>query len=177
MNNKSKYSVLTYLFLLLTIFVLFIFTKNVYYKIKENSSMVSTFKETLAQKQKEYDDLSKIKIDIDSWKSGIEWLEKFLINFSEDELTKYFYDYANTNNSKLRINSIWLTEWKLNEYGFKEGNIDLSVTFATEQDMIDMLNFLLNSDKYNFYIHNFEYPFGKIQWNFTVSIPLKVLYK
>jgi cell division protein FtsL len=66
MNNKSKYNVLTYLFLLLTVFILFLFTKNIYYTVKENSNIVSSLEEKITQKQEEYDKLSKIKIAIES---------------------------------------------------------------------------------------------------------------
>jgi cell division protein FtsL len=66
MNNKSKYNVLTYLFLLLTVFILFLFTKNIYYTVKENSNIVSSLEEKITQKQEEYDKLSKIKLAIES---------------------------------------------------------------------------------------------------------------
>jgi cell division protein FtsL len=66
MSNKSKYSFLTYLFLFLTIIVLFLFTKNIYYSVKENSQIVKSLNEKIAQKQADYDNLSKIKLAIDS---------------------------------------------------------------------------------------------------------------
>jgi hypothetical protein len=177
MSNKSKYSFLTYLFLFLTIIILFLFTKNIYYNLKENSQIIASLKEKVAQKQADYDNLSKIKLAIDSWKSDIKDFDKFLVKFNENEITKYFYDYANKNMWKLKIDSISLTDWKLNEFGFKEWKIDLVVSFSSEFEMIDMLNFILNSEEYNFYIHEFQYPFWNISWPFKVTIPLKVLYK
>jgi Trk-type K+ transport system membrane component len=66
MSNKSKYSFLTYLFLFLTIIILFLFTKNIYYNLKENSQIIASLKEKVAQKQADYDNLSKIKLAIDS---------------------------------------------------------------------------------------------------------------
>jgi hypothetical protein len=116
MSNKSKYSFITYLFLFLTIIVLFLFTKNAYYSVKENSQIVDSLKEKVAQKQGEFDNLSKIKLAIDSGKSDIKNFNKFLIKFDENELTKYFYDYANSNPGKLKIDSISLKEGKLNEF-------------------------------------------------------------
>lgn len=177
MENKSKYSVLTYLFLFLTIFVLIIFTKNAYYNVKENTEGLKTLKENVAQKQAEYEKLTKIKKDIDAWKTDIKDFSKYLINFSEEELTSYFYDYANNNPWKLKVESISLTPGKLNEFWFKEWSIDLSVSFATETDMTNMLNFLLESEKYNFFIHEFTFPLNKTTWVLKVNIPLKVLYK
>jgi cell division protein FtsB len=66
MENRSKYSVLTYLFLLLSIFVLFLFTKNAYYSVKENSQAVTSIKEQLAKKEEDYKKLTQIKKDIEA---------------------------------------------------------------------------------------------------------------
>jgi hypothetical protein len=46
----------------------------------------------------------------------------------------------------------------LNEFGLKEAKVELNTTFNSEKDMIDMINFLINSEKYNLYIHEFNYP-------------------
>lgn len=177
MNNKSKYTFLTYLFLLLTIFVAFLLTKDMYFEVLENSKQKELLQEKLTAKNEELQKISKIKTDIDSWKINNKQLNKFLSKFSEDELTDYFYNYANLNKTKVKIESISLTEWKLNEFWFTESKIDLTATFWQEQDMLDMINFLLTSDKYNLFIHEFSYPFGHTEGAFKVSIPLKVLYK
>ncbi len=177
MNNKSKNTFLTYFFLLLSIFVVIVFTKNFYFQVLDTTKQKEILSQTLQEKSKELEKLSKIKTDIDAWKVENIDFNKFLINFSEDQLTKYFYDYANTNVWKVKIESISLSEGKLNEYGFKESDISLSVSFMQESEMIKMLNFLLNSDKYNLYIHNFSYPLWKTNEPFNVTIPLKVLYK
>lgn len=177
MNNKSKNSLITYFLLLLSILVLFLFTKNIYYSVKENSENLASLKEQISQKNQEYDNLSKIKLDIESWKSDVKDLNKYLVNFNEPEITNYLYSYANSNVWKLRIEAINLTEWKLNEFWINEWKIDLEVSFATETDMINMVNFLLNSETYNFFIHDFNYEYWNISWPFKVTIPLKVLYK
>lgn len=177
MNSKSKYTILTYLFLLLTIFTLFIFTKNFYYDFKVNRENIKSLTQELAQKNEEYQKLSDIKLAIDSGKSDIKNFDKFLINFDEDEITNYFYEYANNNIWDLKIDSISLSQGKLNEFWFMESQIDIIASFAWEEDMINMLNFVLTSEKYNFYIHEFNYPLWNIKWPFSVTIPLKVLYK
>lgn len=177
MNNKSKNTFLTYFFLLLSVFVLVLFTKNFYQNVLETSKQKEVLAQTLSEKSSELDKLSKIKSDIDSGNVKDINFDKFLVKFSEDELVEYFYNYAKTNPGKAEINSISLKEWKLNEYWFNEAGVDLSVNFLSEQEMIKMLNFLLNSEKYNLYIHDFTYPLWKTDKPFRVNIPLKVLYK
>ncbi len=177
MNNTAKYKFLTYLFLLLSIFVVFLFSKDFYLNILENNKQKEVLAQKLEEKKSEYEKISTIKTNIDTWKVENIDFDKFLSTFSEDELTDYFYTYANSNKTKLKIESISLTDWMLNEFGLKEAKVELNTTFNSEKDMIDMINFLINSQKYNLYIHEFNYPLWSTNWQFSVTIPLKVLYK
>lgn len=178
MNNKTKHSLLTYLFLLLTIFIIFIFTKNFYTNIVENKDKIKSLNDQIKIKSDEYNKIAKIKSEIESWTIKNINFDKFLINFSEDELLDYFYTYANNHANNLKIESLNLSKWKLNEFWFNEATINLQVTFNSEQDMIDMINFLLRSEKYNLYIHDFTYPlWSDLTSPLKVKIPLKILYK
>ncbi len=177
MNNNSKYKFLTYLFLLLSVFVVFLFTKNVYTQITQNNTQKEALLQQLKDKNTEYERVSKIKSDIDSGQVTDINFDKFLSEFSEDELVEYFYTYANTNPTKLQIQSITLSPGTYNEFGFQEAKIDVDAVFATEKDILDMITFLQNSQKYNLFIHEFNYPLGNTTGPFTVTIPLKVLYK
>ena len=177
MNTKTRNTLLTYFFLLLTFFVGILFTKNFYGQYVENKNTMQTLEVNIEEKKAEYLTLSQLKQDIEAGKYAEMNLEKYVINFSEDELTNYFYSYANTNPGKVRIESLSLDEWVQNDFGFIEWNINLTATFATELDMLNMISVLINDSKYNFYIHSLSYPFGEITWPFMVDIPLKVLYK
>ncbi len=177
MNNNAKYKFLTYLFLLLTVFVVFLFSKNLYTQITENTKQKQALTQQLEEKNAQYQEISKIKSDIDSWAVQDIDFDKFLSNFSEDELVEYFYSYANNNPSKVQIQTIGLSQWAYNEFGFMEAKIDLWVTFSSEKDMLDMITFLQNSQKYNFFIHELNYSLGNTLSPISVNIPLKVLYK
>lgn len=177
MNTKTRNTLLTYLFLLLTFFILVLFTKDLYGKIVEQKNSLQTLKTDLADKQTQAEKLAQIKQEIDAGKYAQYNFEKYLINFSEDELSTFFYDYAKTNPGRVKIETLTFAKWAQNEFGFMEGTIDLSLTFATELDMLNMMSFLLTNEKYNFYIHQFTYPLWEITGPFSVEIPLKVLYK
>lgn len=178
MDQKAKYSLFSYVFILLSVFILFVFTKDFYFSVVETKEQSKTLESQIAQKNEEYKKLTQIKTDLNNPKSKTLNINKFLVKFSEDELLEYFYTYANQNIAKVKIDNLTFSEWKLNEFGINEGQIELSATFTTEQDMIDMIQFLLKSEKYNLYIHEFNYQFGS---DFTapikVSIPLKILYR
>ncbi len=177
MNNNSKYKFLSYLFLLLTVFVIFLFTKSIYWEIVQNNKQRQSLTESLQQKQTEYDKIAKIKSDIDTWNVEALDFDKYLINFSEDEIVDYFYSYTKTH-PQVSIESLGISEETPNEFWFREATIDLNLTFSSEQDMMSfMTNHILNSPKYNLYIHQFNYPFWNINWPFAVNIPVKILYK
>lgn len=177
MNSPVKYKFLSYFFLLLSVFVIFLFTKNIYSEVSQNKQEKQSILQKVEQKKSEYQALSKIQSDITAGKIKDINFDKYLVEFSEDELLNYFYSYANQNPTKIRIQSLSLQEWVLNEFGFKEGNIELNALFTTEKDMLDTMNVFLNSEKYNLYIHSFNYDFGNISGPFSVSLPLKILYK
>lgn len=176
MNNKTRNTFLSYFFLLLSFFVIILFTKNFYINFLEISKQKELLSQTLIEKNKQLEEISKIKSNIDNWNVSDINFDKFLIDFSEDELVKYFYDYTNVNKTVV-IEKISLDPGFKNDYGFTEGKIELSVVVSSEQELIKMLNFLLNSEKYNLYIHDFSYPFWNTTKPFKVNIPLKVLYK
>ena len=158
--------------------MLFVFTKDFYFEYVETKAQSQTLQQTITQKNEEYDKLTKIKSEINSPKNKDLNLKKFLIKFSEDELLDYFYTYSNDNFAKVKIDSLNFSQGNLNEFGLTQGQIDLVATFTSEADMMEMIDVLLKSEKYNLYIHDFSYQFGS---DFTgpikVSIPLKVLYK
>jgi hypothetical protein len=70
--------------------------------IKQKDALV----QQLQEKNEQYQKVSKIKSDIDSGQIKDIDFDKFLSNFSEDELIEYFYAYANNNPTKIQIQSI-----------------------------------------------------------------------
>jgi hypothetical protein len=106
MNNKTRNTLLTYLFLLLTFFILVLFTKDLYGKIVEQKNSLQTLKTDLADKQAQAEKLAQIKQEIDAGKYAQYNFEKYLINFSEDELSTFFYDYAKTNPGRVKIETL-----------------------------------------------------------------------
>lgn len=178
MNNKTKYTFLSYLFVLLTLFIVFISTKDLVINVLSTSSQLQQLELAIKEKSKEYDALLQLKNDLYKWQNEFSNFSKFLINFSEDELLDYFYTYAHNHVGTMKIESLHVSEWKINEFWLMQWDIKLQAVFQKEQDMIDLLNFLLRSEKFNLYIHEFTYPYGSITKEpIAVTIPIKILYK
>ncbi len=171
-QDNVKYTILTYVFLIITILIVFFVSTKLYTSYTEITYNKNILEQKFQESEKKYKELSDIKSKI---KDDDKEMNKFLINFSEDELTSYFYNYSK-NNPSVVINSISLSEWKLNDFWFKEWSINLSVSFDWEENMLKMLNFIINSDKYNFFITSFDYNFWA-KWPMEINIPIKVLYK
>lgn len=69
MNDKSKYSLYTYVFLFLSVFVLFIFTKDLYFSYVDNSQNQTALEQKIQEKNDEYKKLGEIKTNINSPKN------------------------------------------------------------------------------------------------------------
>ena len=180
MKNKSFYTFLTYVFIFLSIFVLVIFTKDYFYNLSALNQEIANVEKNIESKESELANLKDIKTKIESWELGANFdFSKYLINFDEHKILNFLYSYAqrSANLNRVLINSINIDEWKINDFWFREWKINMSVTFVWEEDMIKMLNFLIENDSYNLFIHDFSYPYGKTNEPFNVNIPLKVLYK
>jgi hypothetical protein len=99
----------------------------------------------------------------------------------EDEIIDYLYSYIEETNRRnwiTLIKNISISNPKKTEIWFNETDINLTLTIPNEKKLKTILLFLTSSkSKYNFFINSFNYPYGKNDWDFTVTLPLKLLYK
>ena len=175
-NQNNKF--ISYLIILLSIFILILFTKNELLNIQENIDLKNTYMSDLDDKKSE---LVKINNTKKSLTNSSEDIEKYDVKIVENEIIDYIYSYIEETNIK---NWVVLVKWltisnpKDTEIWFKETNIDLKLVVPSEKKLKSIIDFLTwAKSKYNFFIKSFTYPYGKIEWNFSVNIPLKVLYK
>lgn len=176
MNSKNKF--LSLLLILLGLLVFVIFTKTQFYNLQSNLDLKNIIKTDYTAKTGELSKLQELKKSLSAWENKD--IEKYIMEFNEDELINYFYSYAQDVSlwdGKLVIRGLNMDKGTVNEYGFNEGNISLEVRVADEGTLLSLLDFLTGKDsKYSFFIDNFTYA-NSLTWNFTVTIPLKVFYK
>lgn len=118
-------------------------------------------------------------LENDLKQSNIE-VQKYLTDFSENEIIKYIYDYIekyNKDGDIIYITDISLTDWKINDLWFRESDINISANVSNIDTMKRFLNFFVSDySKYNFFINNFTFPNDSRAWSFNINLPLKVYF-
>lgn len=175
MNNKLT----SLIILLFSLMILVFFTRDSFYTLQSNlDTQVQKTKEQ-ADKKAELEKLNKLKADLESWKNDM--INRYAIDFKEDEIINYMYSYLEETNGEsgvTLIKGVTLNEGTVNEFGFKEAKVLLDVRVSDEAAMMKFLDFLTSpKEKYNFFIESFSYPNDGIPGSFNVTIPLKIFYK
>ena len=174
MNNNSKFISLIIGFI--SIFIIVFFTITFWTGLQKSLDQKVTLESQLKTKEQEKAKLESIKKEVESGKNKD--IEKYIFQFKEDELIQYIYDFAQENQSYMSIRQVTFEEGKQNEYGFKEGRIQIDMRVGGESTMMSFLDFLTSDQsKYSFFIDSFSYPNDGLAGSYNVSIPLKVFYK
>jgi len=175
---KKDNKFISYLIILISLFILFLITLEQYKQLQHNLDKRNELNSSIKQKREQILKNDKIKEKI---QKNSQTTEKFLLEIKEDELIDYIYSYVeNTDSeeSRIEIKSINISEWKKNELWFNETNINISAVVSNENTMKRFVDFFNSSDsKYNFYIDNFTYPNDGRSGSYKIDIPLKILYK
>ena len=181
MNNQNK---LIFSFLiLLSIFIMFTFSKNLYGTFLENKDTLEVKKLESTEKEamlKKLEDLNK-KIALNN-SPEVSELKKYVHEIKEDELIDYFYSYANSSRDWswfIIIDSINFQKWSKDEYWFMEWSINLNLTVSDEQKMFQVLDFIISKNSsYKFFIDSFSFPNDlEYKWSLQLNLPLRVFYK
>ncbi|QFR38762.1 hypothetical protein A9Q91_00825 [Candidatus Gracilibacteria bacterium 28_42_T64] len=168
-NNK----IISYLIIFVSLFILFLFTKDQYLILQEKSDLKESYVLELQEKKETLDSLNKIKNEL---KKDESITKRYLNEINEDEIIEYFYSYSER--GTISIKNISLGEGKVNELGFIESKINVSARVENEAAMKEFLNFLITPGaKYNFFIESFSYPKDGREGSFNVNVPLKLFYK
>lgn len=174
---KKENKFVSYLIILISLFILFIVALNQYKKIQVNLDNNQSLKLEKEKKSEQVTKNNNIRAKI---KNDENITNKYLISIKEDELIDYIYSYVekNTIDSVIEIKGISISESKKNELWFLETDISLSVKVSDEKTMKRLLNFFISEDsKYKFFIDTFTYPNDWRTLSYTLDIPLKIFYK
>jgi hypothetical protein len=105
------------------------------------------------------------------------------MEIKEDEILEYIYSKIETDNLNYEdwaavVRNISITKGDINEIGFNEATLNLSLRLPSEQRLMDILDFFTwEESKYKFFINSFVYPKISTWSSFNVNIPLKIFYK
>lgn len=175
-NQKNKF--ISYVLILLSLFIIVLFTKDEISMIQENSDLRDSYKIQLDDKKTKLNEINEKRNMLNNSSENI---DKYDLVIKEDEIIDYLYSYieeTNRNNWVTIIKSISISDSHDTELWFKETLIDLNLLVPSEEKLKKILDFLTSAkSNYNFFITSFNYPYWEIDWNFEVTIPLRILYK
>lgn len=175
-NNKIKNLIIIFI----TIFILLFFTKQAFYNMNEllDQKEENTYK--LESVVSQLNELQKLEQDLKSWLKDSE-IKYFMQSPNRADLIEYLHNYAeDVSNSwnELFIHAITFWDVSKSELWFMEQIINLKVTVSNKNVLKALLS-KLTSDKstYRFFITDFSFKNDNRPWSYTVTIPLKLLYK
>ncbi len=196
-TNKKQLDrkILTILLILVAFSVGVLVTNNLYSEYvwlkQEASSVEAKLKELKAQNA----DLTAKQEALKTWDDKVKSeIQKYLVDFDENRILKFFYDYSSQPNKFMEITWISFDRGGKNDLWFMEWNVNLSATFRGEKAMLDFLTYINNvtpktwvaiaegdllpkNTSFKFFLPSFSYALG--QQNLTdisVSLPLRVFY-
>ncbi len=175
-NNQNK--LISYFFIVLSIFIILFLTKDSYFKLKENMDNLSEKNNEYTEQQELLKKLNLIKENKELSKT----VKPYIHEMKENEILDHFYWQVKNNSfwsGYVVLNWINLEKWSKNEYWFNEGKINLSLIVSDNHELYKMLNFITwPSLKYKFFMDNFNFSYNKDSksW-YQVNIPIKVFYK
>lgn len=175
-NNKIYW----YLIILLALFILVLFTREQFTQMQVKLDEVSINEMNEQESRNRLSELNKIQSEINQ---GDDSYENYLVEINEDEIVDYIYWQIEEENLTYNdwitiVRNLSISKWDINEIGFNEATVNLSLRVPSEQRMMSILNFLTSEDSdYKFYIDSFEYQKVSEGSSFNINIPLKIFYK
>lgn len=178
--NKKDNKFISLVIVLISLFILVIFTKNMYYTMQENLDIKNNLETDLQEKNSDLRELETLEKELKSWDKKEE-ISQFLKTFSEDEILVYLNEYVqelNSSSGAMIINGLTFKDEIQSELWFKEVWLTISAKVSDKQTLKTFLEFLTNKNsKYSFFLTDFSFPNNDKPWIFSVSIPLKLFYK
>jgi len=173
---------LAYLAILAGFFILLFFTKNIFSQMQVALDEKEGLQIELQEKE---ETLSKLNI----LQKTLEEDENILLDeihgltakFSDSDILEYLHAYASSVNlweERIIIRDITLNGDIQTDIGFRKAEIGVSLIASWEKTLFNFINYLTSdSEKYRFYITNFNYPMDQSSGNIQVNIPLTLYYK
>lgn len=180
--QKKDNKFLSLVFIFLSLVILVFFTKYEYSSMQANLDSKSTLNSTKNTLSGSLTQLNNIKIKIlkNSNEKDIKEIKKYNVGLNEDELISFFYGYIDSKkaDSLIWIEKISISNPKVNELGFKESTITLSLYNVNEELMIWFIRYILSENsKYKFFIDTLSYPIESSTDVYKLTLPIKVFYK
>ena len=149
--------------ILLALFVLVFFTKTAFSDLQQTIDLQNQKTIKLESNETELKRLNAIQKEFnDNTSDAVNEITKFTKSFDDQAIINHIYDYVakiNANGTAIALRSVSFSESKEGDLGFKEANINVTARFGSEQVLLDMLKYFINSDaNYTFFINSLSLP-------------------
>ena len=175
-NNNNKF--VSYLIILASLFILFLFTKDKAQSIYEQLDLKGTYISSLNDNKAKLTELNNLKNKL---VNSQEKIDKYNVVIKEDELIDYIYSSIDKTNGRGGMSTVTnITIWKSTEteLWFKETLVNIALRVPSEEKMKQIINiFTSDTSKYHFFISSFNFPYWDDSGNYSLVLPLKILYK
>lgn len=187
----------------LSIFLIIFFTKWQIYAFVEKRTQKENLLKENTEKNREHLELKLIDLYLNDKKKVDEiiaekpdlkkdFLEKikqeipkYKKEFKEEEILNYIYSEIyklNRVTSQVKINNLTITPGVVSPMQFLESDINLSIEVVNEKILRNLLNTLVSSDEYKFFIEKLTIPekennLDSAKNTIQIQIPLKIYYK
>lgn len=181
-HTYHKNNFISYLFILLSLFVLIFFSKDIVtdlYSAQQQKAQLSLEQQESRQQWEKFSNL-KQELESGQAQNNVD-LQKYNQDFSQHEFIGFLYGYIESSNSAgslASIKSLSFSEAKNNEIGFHQVDINISLRVSSLATLAQMLDyFVSDGHQYKIFIPKFSYPNDGKQEPFVVQIPLQIFYK
>ncbi len=180
--NTPKNSFLSYIIILLALFILVFFTKNIFWTLQQSLDLKDEKNAKVQSNEAELSRLNNIKKDFsDNTSDATVEISKFTKAFDDQAIINHVYDYVekiNENGTAIALKSVNFSKGKVGDLWFNEVNVNVTARFGSEQTLMNMISYFIDPDaNYTFFIDSLSYPAIWKSTSFQTSIPLKLFYK
>lgn len=177
MEIQNNNNFIGYIILIVSLFILVLFTKQQAYVLVEKFDQKDNLMIEQAELTEKLTQLNSIKKSI---QTDGDIVDRYMLDFSEDKIYNYIYEYKNNlpTNQMFIIKNIDIWEAQKNELGFHESSINVSIKIWDDATLKQFLTFLTaKNSQYQFIIESFSFPNEKNSGAYDVNIPLKLLFR
>lgn len=181
-HNKNQKIFLSYLFVVIWLFILSIIAYPIYQDIILKNEERSSVQSELANQSERLYELQKVHELIQNQDDELfQRIENLSQEFQEFEIFEHIHDYTRTlpwrpNVLALREIRFWWTD--RTDTWFSRTTVDLSLVVSNEATLFNFFQYLTDdTERFRFYIPSFSYDLWNLEWSFAVQVPLTLYHR
>ncbi len=171
--TSDKKNIYASVLILITIIVLFFFTKNIYFSKIENQENLNNLTIKAEEIKKELDTLDDIKKKLNSDNKTKKDIEKYAWDYREDIILNSIFSKM----SWILVKDISMNKWQKLPNWLSMADISINIDVANLQTLNNYLLYLTSENSnMRFVVKSVNFPFWSNNTSFSVSLNLWMYY-